>query len=76
MFRVDIQLLPLKEGDKWKERMENWLFTRMHSGQGIYDLSTITTGNVLGKYSLLTAMLICPVIMIFYIDFFFLAIMT
>ena len=36
-----------------------------------YDLSVIMTWNLHGKYSPLTAILICPVIMTFYITFFF-----
>ena len=37
---------------------------------GDYDLFALTTRNFYGKYSPLTATLIFPVIMIFYIDFF------
>ena len=37
---------------------------------GVYDLPTIATWNQFSKYFPLTAMLICPVITIFYIDLF------
>ena len=41
-----------------------------HSRPGDYDLSAITTWNLCGRYFPLTAMLICPMIMIFCIEFF------